>query len=234
MMRKALLSIGSLRGRRLWSVSVSLIIILFIERAWSAELLPHPDCAYQAVFQGSTLKCESLKWPSLFSSYVLSVIPLDIYSVFVSGFMYTNADTTSLPARDNLTKVVLHGKTGIAASVLEEFPIRSVFADSKRRIKVLELMHVKMSRLTKGDFNEFFRLDRLFLSNCCIRIMDVDVFSEMAYEPGREPLYNAKATLSSLYLWDNDIKHVDWLFLRPISESIQVIKQVQTDRCVYC
>ena len=71
------------------------------------------------------------------------------------------------------------------------------------------------------QFSEFPNLQELYLEGCFIRHVDVDVFAELGGAPGGSlPITSSR--LDILLIEGNLIVDLNWLFLRPVSDSLTV------------
>ena len=163
------------------------------------------------------------------NDFSFPALPLTVQRMEIAYFVYSTNLTApclvpefpSMPDRPQLSDIALHGDFRRMTD-LDVFPFNRLLAGNRHHIVNMTLNFVKLVRLTESNFAGFSQLERLDLYDCMISIIDADVFESLGVMPGLGLKTNFSSILSNLKVESNSIRRLNWAFLRPISDSVQV------------
>ena len=213
------------------STSLSLIIslgVIFTTRDVTAQdALPHSSCAYtecQVLDSGRSkcLRCSSRSVISVPDNFNLSRVPLDLEYLEIKNFAFEDTKQWNyIPERPNLTHVSLQGNLH-RMLISKVVPFSWIIGSNNKHIRSLSLVYVKIGSLKRTLFDGFRRLEVLLIAACAVDSIDSDVFEGIGVLPGQNTLGESPPSLKKVLIYSNSIDYVDWSFLRPVSDTLEV------------
>ena len=183
-------------------------------------ILPHSSCD----FHGFILRCHNTNSVAVFSELDFYETPSTVREISLKIVEYVSGDAgmdfPSIPKREKLTAIDIQGIRTLL-SALQVFPFDRLLTENKHNILRLRLSSVKLMRLTVANFRGFNQLEHLEIDNCLIQDIHPDLFENLAVTHGTfEPGWTSG--IRFVRIANNNISHLNWEFLRPVSQSIEV------------
>ena len=219
---------------RNYSLFMSLTFLRYCcSSAIPVDTLPHPSCKYDDIKNGLvSLKC--MKHGAAFfllNSYTMAAIHPNTSYILIFGFVYSLAEFPTIPERSHLNTLTLSGSKE-DMPYLDVFPFSLFLVNNKRHVGTLYLTHLKLKRLTRVDFGGFNQLQKLFIEECLIHNIDPDVFEDLGSLPGDDGMSGFGSRITNIEITNNEITHLNWGFLKPISASLQVHLNFSSVACI--